>query len=282
MCVLEDWSPVLDRLRASARTASVSVGLSDHLNGPDRILLQLIAATWEKLRSTFGDQLFTLLSGPLERGSLDPVWNSLAVVAAENRHLERELEERACYANPQLRTLSGIFLWNVRRRVSGSTEISEILTSLMRDSRYSYEEPVSHTCWTGQNGSAYSLNNYQEALEQAARGSYDGPAIEALAALFPDHHLVQTAWHIHSESMASSGQCHSTQRINPRTYFALAYSVSPSNEIVAQIQRHHDRLCKIGNPYFHRIFARHVSHRLRRDHIAARQSPRCHSKSRYT
>ena len=29
MCVLEDWSPVLDRLRASARTASVSVGLSD-------------------------------------------------------------------------------------------------------------------------------------------------------------------------------------------------------------------------------------------------------------
>ena len=58
MCVLENWSPVLDRVKATASTASVSVDLTDHLNGPDRILLQQIAATWEKLRSTFGDQLF--------------------------------------------------------------------------------------------------------------------------------------------------------------------------------------------------------------------------------
>ena len=266
MCVLEDWSPVLDRLRASTRTASVSVGLTDHLNGPDRILLQQIAATWEKLRSTFGDQLFTLLSGPLESGSLDPVWNSLAVVATENRLLERELENELV-TNPQLRTLGGIFLWNVSRRVSGSTEISEILISLMRDSRYSYEEPVRYLLDQPER-IGLQPEQLQGALEQAARGSYDGPAIEALAALFPDHHLVQTAWHIHSESMASSGQ-RPTHRINPRTYFALAYSVSPSNEIVAQIQRHHDRLRKIGISYFDRIFARHVSYRLRRDRIAA-------------
>ena len=81
-----------------------------------------------------------LLSGPLERGSLDSVWNSLALVAAENPLLERELENELV-ANPQLRTLGGIFLWTVSRRVSGSAEISEILISLMRDSRYSYNEP---------------------------------------------------------------------------------------------------------------------------------------------
>ena len=266
MCVLENWSPVLDRIKATASTASVGVDLTDHLNGPDRILLQQIAATWEKLRSTFGDQLFTLMSGPLERGSLDLVWNSLALVAAENPHLERELEEEL-FANPQLRTLNGIFLWIVSRRARGSAEISETLISVLRDSRHSYVEPVSHLLDQPER-IGLQPEQHQEALERAARGSYEGPAIESLAALFPDHHLVQNAWRIHSELMASSGR-HSTHRINPRTYFALAYSVASSDEIVAQIQRHHDRLCKIGNPYFHRIFARHVSHRLRRDHIAA-------------
>ena len=68
--------------------------------------------------------------------------------------------------------------------------------------------------------------------------------------------------------MTSSGH-RSTHRINARTYFALVYSVSPSDEIVAQIQRHHDRLRMIGTPHFDRTFARHVSYRLRRDQIAA-------------
>ena len=266
MCILEDWSPVLDHVKTTSDTASVSVGLTDDLNGPDRILLQQIAATWEKLRTTFGDQLFALLSGPLERGSLDSVWNSLALVAAENPLLERELENELV-ANPQLRTLGGIFLWTVSRRVSGSAEISEILISLMRDSRYSYNEPVGYLLDQPER-IGLQPEQLQEALEQAARGSYEGPAIESLAALFPDHHLVQNAWRIHSELMTSSGH-HSAHRINPRTYFALAYSVASSDEIVAQIQRHHDRLCKIGNPYFDRVFARQVSHRLRRDHIAA-------------
>ena len=266
MCVLEDWSPVLDRVKATARTASVSVGLADHLNDPDRILLQQIAATWEKLRSTFGDQLFALLSGPLERGSVDSVWNSLALVAAGNPILERELENELV-ANPQLRTLSGIFLWTVSRRARGSAEISETLISLMRDSRHSYDEPVRYLLAQPER-IGLQPEQLQEALEQAARGSYEGPAIESLAALFPDHHLVQNAWRIHSELMASSGH-HSTHRINPRTYFALAYSVPSSDEIIAEIQRHHDRLGKIGNPHFDRVFARHVSHRLRRDHTAA-------------
>ena len=265
MCVLEDWSPVLDRMKATASTASVCVGLTDHLNGPDRILLQQIAASWEKLRSTFGDQLFDLLSGPLERGSQDSVWNSLALVAAENPILERELENEIG-ANPKLRTLSGIFQWTVSRRGRGSAEISETLISLMRDSRHSYDEPVRYLLDQPER-IGLQPEQLQEALEQAARGSYEGPAIESLAALFPDHHLVQNAWRVHSQFMASSGH-RSTHRINPRTYFALAYSVASSDEIVAQIQRHHDRLRKIGIPYFDRIFARHVSYRLRRDDIA--------------
>ena len=266
MCILENWSPVLDRVKVTASTASVSVGLSDHLNGPDRILLQQIAATWEKLRTTFGEQLFALLSDPLERGNLDLVWNSLALVAAENPILERELEN-ALVGDPQLRTLSGIFLWTVSRRVSGSAEISEVLISLMRDSRYSYDEPIRYLLDQPER-IGLQPGQLQEALERAAQGSYEGHAIESLAALFPDHPLVKNAWRIYSEMLASSGS-RSSYRLNPRTYFALAYSVASSGEIVAQIQRHHDRLRKIGNPYFDRIFAWHVSYRLRRDVMAA-------------
>ena len=266
MCVLENWSPVSDRVKATASTASVSLNLTDILNGHDRILLQQIAATWEKLRSTFGDQLFALLSGPLERGSLDSVWDSLALVAAENPILERELENEL-FANPQLRTLSGVFLWIVSRRTRGSAEISETLTSIMRGSFHSYDEPVSYLLdQPGRIG--LQPEQLEEALEQAAQGSYEGSAIESLAVLFPDHHLVQNAWRIHSEFMASSGH-RSTHRVNPQTYFALVYSVASSDDIVGQIRRHHYRLRKIGNPHLHRAFARHVSHRLRRDPIAA-------------
>ena len=202
----------------------------------------------------------------MERGSLDSVWNSLALVAAEDPLLERELENELV-TNSQLRTLSGIFLWTVSRRVSEAAEISAILVSLMRDSRYSYDETVRYLLDQPER-IGLQPKRLQAALEQAAQGGYEGPAIESLAALFPDHHLVQNAWRTHSELMTSSGH-RSTHRINARTYFALVYSVSPSDEIVAQIQRHHERLRMIGTPHFDRTFARHVSYRLRRDQIAA-------------
>ena len=108
----------------------------------------------------------------------------------------------------------------------------------------------------------------KDALEQAAQRSYEGLGLESLAVLFPDHPMVQSAWRDLSELREANGN-HSTHRVNPRTYFGLAYSVCTSDAILAQIKQHHDHLCKIGNPYVDRVFARHVSHRLRRDDIAA-------------
>ena len=40
MCILENWSPVLNSVETIGNSAPVNVGLTDHLNGPDRILLQ--------------------------------------------------------------------------------------------------------------------------------------------------------------------------------------------------------------------------------------------------
>ena len=266
MCVLEDWSPALEHLEASSNSVRISVSLADPFGGPDRILLQQIAATWGKLRSTFGDQLFEILSGPLESGSPESVWDSLALVATENPVLERELES-VLIANPQIRTLSGVFLWIVSRRSLGSAELSETLTSFLRDNHYAHAEAVSYLSdrperlWL-------QPEQLKIVLEQEAQGSYDGLALEMLASIFPEHHLVHNAWQFYSDLRESDGN-YSTNRVNPRTYFALAYAVFDSDEIVVQIKRHHERLCKIGNSYLDRIFARCVSRRLRRDYTAA-------------
>ena len=266
MCVLKDWSPVLDRMETVGDLVPVNVGLNDYLNGPDRILLQQIAASWEQLRSTFGDQLLVRLSGRLERASPDLVWNVLALVAAENPTLERELENELG-ANPQMRTLSGIFLWTVRRRAGGPEAVLEALASFLRDSLYPHDEPV-YELLAQPERIGLQPEQLKDALEKAAQGSYEGPALESLAVLFPDHPMVQNAWRDLSELREASGNP-SSHRVNIRTYFPLAYSVSASDAIVTQIQQHHDRLCKIGNPYVDRVFARYVSHRLRRDPSAA-------------
>ena len=55
MCVLKDWSPVLDRMETVGDLVPAKAGLYDYLNGPDRVLLHQVAASWEQLRNTFGD-----------------------------------------------------------------------------------------------------------------------------------------------------------------------------------------------------------------------------------
>ena len=262
MCVLKDWSPALDSTETAGNLVPINVDLDDPLSGPDRILLQQIAASWEQLRSTFGDQLFVRFSSRLEKGSTDLVWNSLALVAAENSTLELELEHELA-ANPGLRTQSGVFLWTVRRRTRRSDVVLEDLTSLLRDGFFPYDQPI-YELLAQPERIGLQPEQLKDALEQAAQGRHWELALELLAMLFSDHPDVKNAWRDLSESREASDNP-ASYRVNTQTYFAVAYAVSDSDTIVAQIQQHYDRLCKIGNPYVDRVFARHVSHRLRRD-----------------
>ena len=84
--------------------------------------------------------------------------------------------------------------------------------------------------------------------------------------LAPNHPMVADAWRQYSEGRNVDGTAHS---VNAGTHFALAYAVASSDEIVAKIQEHHERLSKLGNPFLDRVFARHSSYRLRRDLAAA-------------
>ena len=139
----------------------------------------------------------------------------------------------------------------------------EDLTSLLRDSSFPHDQPI-YGLLAQPERVGLQPEQLKDALEQAAQGSRWEPALELLAMLFPDHSVVKAAWRDLSESREASGNP-ASYRINTQTYFAVAYAVSASDTIVAQIQQHYDRLCKIGSRYVDRVFARHVSHRLRGD-----------------
>ena len=143
MCVLKDWSPVVGRMETIGDSVPVKVSLHDYINGPDRILLQQIAAAWDQLRSIFGDELIVRLSGRSEESGHYLAWNSLALVASDNPTLERELENQLV-ANPQLRTWSGILLWTMRRRIENPAVILEALLLYLRGSEHPLDDPVTY------------------------------------------------------------------------------------------------------------------------------------------
>ena len=158
-------------------------------------------------------------------------------------------------------------MWILRRRVVRAEAVQEALASFLHDNDNFSDESVGHLLVQPER-MGLRTEQLQDALEEAARGRIEGLALESLAVLCPDHPVVQKAWKFYSESReASVGR--STHRVNPRAYFALEYSLSSSDAVVALIRQHHDRLCKIGNPYIDRVLARRVSNRLRRDTTVA-------------
>ena len=264
MCVLTDWSPVVELTETTDDSTLVTVNLHDDLNGPDRVLLQQIATAWELLRSTFGEEVITRLSGHFRESDQDTAWNWLALTASENPTLERELEHELT-TNVHMRSSSGILLWVARRRNTSSDAFLEHLRPYLQSSDYLIDEPVVNLLAEPER-IGLTLEQLQGELEQALGKELLRPAMELLAMLAPTHPMVADAWRRYSEGRNVDGTAHS---VNAGTHFALAYAVVPSDEIVAKIQEHHERLSKLGNPFLDRMFARHASYRLRRDLVAA-------------
>ena len=264
MCVLSDWSPVIGRTETIDGSTPVSVSLHNYLDGADRVLLRQISTKWERLRRTFDEELISRLSGVFKESGQDTAWSWLALVASENPTLERELE-RELRTNAQLSSSSAILLWVARGRSQSSDTFLEHLRLYLQDSDYFMDEPVVDLLAEPER-IGLRLERLQSELEQALEKDLMGPAMELLAMLVPKHPKVIEAWRELSKGRAEAGTAH---RVNAGTQFALAYAVASSDEIVARIQEHHGRVCKLGNLYFDRAFARHVSYRLRRDPAAA-------------
>ena len=277
MCACGDWSTLEGRLETIGKPTPVGTPLTDVLYGSDMILLQQLASRWKDLRSKFGDALFARLSGTLERlsGTLEmeqsgAVWDALALVAAQDATLQQQLES-AVADDPELLRLNGVMVWFVTRGSTSADAVSDALVSYLQNDDYHRESPID-IFWAEPERLGLDREDLRGRLENVLAelpGNLDGPVLEALAVLFPEHLAVLDAWQELSAMIADQRDSGGHHLVRPSAYYALAYAAADSSEILKQIERNSDRLDEIGNTYFDNTLTRHVSHRLRRDPIAA-------------
>ena len=268
MCVCGDWSMLEGRQETIGEASPVGVLPTNPYYGPDWTLLQQLASRWEELRSEFGDSLLTRLSGIRERQPRKDVWNSLALVAAQNATLEQELED-AVADDPDLLELNGVFAWFVSRGSKKSNEsVADVLVSHTQKSRHDDYSPTSLLVAESELVGR-QRDEIRVRLEDAfgrVPASVGDLGLQTLAVLFPDHPRVRDAWQEVSSLIADRDTDHP---VHAPTYFAVAYAAAESSQILKQIERNLDRMTEFGLTRYDYIFTRHVSYRLRRDTTAA-------------
>ena len=269
MCVCGDWSMFKERVETFGGSDRVRARLADFVDGPDWTLLHQIASRWEDLRAEFGDTLLPLFSRMEKPPANRDVWDALALVAGQNRTLEAELESSVA-SDPKLLGLDGVLVWFVTRGNVRACEAADILVSNL-GGRATNAESAANVLVADPERISLHREKLRSGLENAVHGVYDpwgDPALEALAGLFPDHPKVLDAWQNMSDLAAGSrGQLY--PRVHPRTHFAVAYAAVDACQILDQIELNLRWLDSTGGWYYDDSFRRHVSHRLRRDTVAA-------------
>ena len=270
MCVCRDWSTLEGRVETIGQPVPVGVPVTDPIYGPDMILLQQVALCWEDLRSEFGDELLTRLSGLRGREPAHDVWDALAIVAAQNVTLQHELDG-AVYDNPELLRLRGVLIWHVTQRGTSADAVADALVSHLQSSDDGRDSLVT-VLVAESDRIGVPPEELRRRLVDAGRtfpGGLGDLSLEALAVLFPDHPAVGDAWQEFSALIAAARRGGDDVPIPVQTYFAVAYAATESSGILKQIERNLDRLEEIGETRYDPTLTRHVCHRLRRDPVAA-------------
>ena len=269
MCVSGEWS-FLDEPRETDQDQSFpSLLLSDLIYGPDRALLQQIATHWRDLREELGDTFLTCLQGVLGLESTAEVWDRLALVAAQDGELQRELEN-AVADNSDLLKSTRVLAWLMTRNQSRVDEATNALVGHLeksggiQDSLVSILASQSERLDLLQGGLLIRLENTLEAVPEILRE----PTLEALAVLFPENKLVRDAWSMLSGLIEDQGSPH-TVRVQPDIRFAVAYACVDTSELLTYIRRDLEWLDRTGLEFLGNPFAQNVSLRLRRDSNAA-------------
>ena len=264
MFVFRDWSPVLGVKETNETESPLHVPLLDWLHGPDMTMLQQVGSHWSRLREKFGEDL--LLHFKASRGdrSTDQVWDSLALVAAQNPALQRELFH-AVIEHGELLKMSGVLIWFITLGSSSSEAIADAIVDYLEAS-----EEYDYWLVSFLVASAARFNLDSEKLRlplEAAHGTTSGfqnfRVLETLAVLFPDHPLVIDSWgKVKSEVDNHRGE---GTDVTFSTYFALAFAATRSTEFLDLMENQHDNLARIGNRFLDKLFVQHVSLRLQRD-----------------
>ena len=269
ICVCGDWSVLEGRVETIGEAHPVGVSLVDLMHGPDRTLLQQIASRWEDLRSEFGDMLLPRLSGTREQQPRRDVWGALALVAHQNATLLQELDGTVA-DDPELLEMDGVLAWFVTRGNRSADTVADVLVTHLQ-SNGEHGGNLASVSLQHRSESAYAARKYENGLRNtlSERSTpWGGPVLEALAVLCPDSPLVVDAWQRFSEIIASS---ESREDYLPpgQTYFAVAFAAADSDQILGLLDHCLGWLDANDNRYFDDACTPHITHRLRRDDVAA-------------
>lgn len=255
------------RVETIGEAEPVGVSLADPLYGPDTILLQQIASCWEDLRKEFGETLLTRLAGMRAEKEDHQIWDSLALVAPKNLALQRELES-AVTDNSELLELNGVLAWFITGKNRNVDTVADALVShLQTGGRNGKNLVVSFLAEPERIGLSHKeLKVRLENSLSPVPASFPNPMLEGLTVLDPKNRAVQDAWQQLS-TMATQHQ--DPVDIDGLTYIAVACAAVDARGILDQIDFHSEWLGTPPGSYHEDTHTLYMSHRLRRDEIAA-------------
>ena len=267
--VCGDWSVLEGRVETNGEALPVSVSLVDLLHGPDRILLQQIASRWEDLRSEFGDMLLPRLSGIREQQEERDVWGALALVAHQDATLVQELDG-AVADDPELLKSNGVLAWFVTRANRSASAVADVLVAHLHSSD-AYGGNLASVLLAEPERIGLRREELQDRLENALSESsvhWRDPVLEALAVMCPENPVVVDAWQRFSEIIASRRSLED-YLLPGHTYFAVAFAAADTNQILELINHCLEWLDASNRRYDDDACTRHITHRIRRDDVAA-------------
>ena len=269
ICVCGDWSVLEGRVETIGEAHPVGVSLVDLMHGPDRTLLQQIASRWEDLRSEFGVMLLPRLSGRRERQSRRDVWGALALVAHQKATLLQELDG-AIVDDPRILEANGALTWFVTRGNRSADTLTDVLVSHLRSHDGNGRSPAS-VLLADSERIGLPRQELQGRLENALSEhptSRRDPVLETLAVLYPESPEVVDAWQRFSEIIANR-QSREVDLPSGQTYFAVGFAAADADQIPELLNHCLEWLDANQNRYYDDACTPHITHRLRRDDVAA-------------
>ena len=268
ICVCGDWSVLEGRVETIGEAHPVGVSPVDVMHGPDRTLLQQLASRWGDLRAEFGDMLLPRLSGTRERKSRRDLWGALALVAHQNTTLLQELDD-AIADDPTILESNGALTWFVTRGNKSADTLTDVLVSHLQSHDGNGRSPAS-VLLADPERIGLSPQELQSRLENALSEhptNRRDPVLETLAVLHPESPKVVDAWQQFSEIIACSED--REVHLPGQTYFAVAFAAADSDQIPELLNHCLEWLDANDNRYYDDACTPHITHRLRRDDVAA-------------
>jgi hypothetical protein len=264
LLVTGEWGIVDDLRETIGEPDPVGVPLVNVLRGPDLLLLREVAERWDELSEHFKDGLIPRLAG---RRTSDPssAWGHLALVASRSPALAAELDATLA-ADPKVMKQDGALAWYVTRPGRTSEEVIDALVPRLWTSMNSRN--VASFLIRDPDRLRINRDQLRLRLESAARegsGHHGSPALEALAAVFPEHAVVRGEWQSIKRRLDSGRRI----SVHPQTYLALAYAAVGSEELPDQVLRDVRWLETQGLSYYDSAITNCVVRRLRSDNQGA-------------